>query len=447
LYALKKPAIYDKYFASPDGKFHGEYRQRLIRAARGWPVIQGCRTSAHINAMKMSLGGFHLYLWRNPWDQWQSYKVDGYLCAANLLINNSARHPEVIKHLRSEIGFSGYDANDVAAQFEWFRDHPLTPEKAYLVFYILWYLGLREGVAHADLLVNIDRLADSAEYQNQILDGLSKNGLEGIESFECAIHRAHWGEGDRDFFLRVEKQAHGLLTLSGAPQREIDHVMAMRRDYEPKTWGDAGDRLDQTRLMPDAERARALVRSAEFRAASQAQRAQDAGMAAPETSEMRRRIDELAAEADYWRHRANWLETEIDSLRQSWSWRLTAPERYLMGLVAHGTALIRWRASQFTRRALSIFQRPLAAGMRIVLEDLTVRRIINQRLIQYPALHRYLLRVARRGGVIPAATADLAPTASTSRLDGPDLSALGPRARKIYGELRRALDRQEKEKS
>ncbi|MGQ9797531.1 MAG: hypothetical protein ACUVR9_14345, partial [Desulfosoma sp.] len=72
---LDQSAIYDAYFPAPGQDFGIGYWQALVNAAQGRPVFQECRTSGRIGAIKARLGGYHIYLWRNPWDQWWSYEV------------------------------------------------------------------------------------------------------------------------------------------------------------------------------------------------------------------------------------------------------------------------------------------------------------------------------------------------------------------------------------
>ncbi|MCD6274391.1 MAG: hypothetical protein J7K30_16505, partial [Deltaproteobacteria bacterium] len=103
--ALSAESIYDAYFAMGDLDPGIGFWRSLIHAAHARPVIQECRTSARISTIKSALGGFHLYLWRNPWDQWWSYKVDRYFDLTSQLFINSPHHPGVIALLREAIGF------------------------------------------------------------------------------------------------------------------------------------------------------------------------------------------------------------------------------------------------------------------------------------------------------------------------------------------------------
>ena len=89
---INKNIIYDAYFAEADNDSTTIYLDKLIKNSKGRPVIQECRTSSRISVLKKSLGGQHIYLWRNPWDQWWSYKATHYFDITNQLILNTTVH-------------------------------------------------------------------------------------------------------------------------------------------------------------------------------------------------------------------------------------------------------------------------------------------------------------------------------------------------------------------
>lgn len=256
---LDKSNIYDAYFSKEGSKGGAEYLRKLISEAKGRAVIQECRSSSRIGMLKQELAGFHIYLWRNPWDQWWSYKVASYFDTANQLIINANPHPDVISRLRREIGLEDFQSERIDAQFDWYLKNPLSSENSFLVFYILWFLGLQEGKANADLLVNIDRLSDNLEYRQTILESFARNNILGLALDDCRIHQSVYGDEDRKFFTAIEDKAHGLLLLSGIPQRAIDGVVAMRKEFEPSIQRNEGASASTAELIRDAERARALA--------------------------------------------------------------------------------------------------------------------------------------------------------------------------------------------
>ncbi|WPN73141.1 hypothetical protein [Pseudomonas germanica] len=263
---LDESCIYDGYFANTPEQAGVPYLSGLIASAKGRPFIQECRTSSRIGVIKNALGGCHVYLWRNPWDQWWSYKVDHYFDNASQMCINGAQHPDIITRLIEEVGFKGLAEGNIYEKFSWFFQNRLSPDNSYLVFYVLWFLGLKEGLTHTDSQINIDRLSDSLDYRNQVTAVLEDKGVEGLDFSDCSVPQAVYGERDRAFFQGVEERAHGLLLLSGTSQHDIDEIIALRNASEPLVWHrDVKLEIDSN-LIRDAERARELVLAVEQRA-------------------------------------------------------------------------------------------------------------------------------------------------------------------------------------
>ena len=136
---------------------------------------------------------------------------------------------------------------------------------------------------------------------------------------------------------------------------------------------------------------------------------------------------------------ASALEAERNALRQSASWRITAPLRWAAGLAPHPIAAARTGANQLIRHGIDTFQGPLSRLMAAVLRRPQLSYRINQVLIRYPALYQQLLDVAHRGGVIAGASAHSAHRPPAQRQAAPELKSLSPRARQIYADLQLAV--------
>jgi hypothetical protein len=257
--ALSASAVYDGYFAPPNTDIGIAYWRVLTDAAQGRPVFQECRTAGRIEAIKDQIGGYHIYLWRNPWDQWWSYKVTPYFDVANQLIINAPDSPLAVQLLRNALDLvEAYSEDDLGGAFAYYGAKPLTSEESYLVFYLLWCLGLRAGMMHAQLMLNIDRLSDSPIYRNEIQAQLAKSEINGIDFTDCHVPQGRYLAQDQAFFASLEDKVHHWLKEDGWSQNELDQVQAIRQQYQPASWSVPVATLSPEDMAEQASRARAM---------------------------------------------------------------------------------------------------------------------------------------------------------------------------------------------
>jgi len=233
---LDNEIIYDTYFDNKGCANLVNYLNALISSARGRTVIQECRTSNRIATIKNILDGTHIYLWRNPWDQWWSYKVDEYFELKNLLILNASSCPEIIARLRNEIGFEKFDNKDIFAGFNFFVERRLSTSKSYMVFYTLWCLALIEGISSADVLINIDTLSDNPGYRQSIINELERFNVNELDFSDCKVPQTYYSKKEIIFFEEIENNVYKMLISSGYSQKIIDNIFATRYEHKPLLW-------------------------------------------------------------------------------------------------------------------------------------------------------------------------------------------------------------------
>lgn len=482
-------AIYNSYFNPPLADIGIAYWQSLIDASKGRPVFQECRTSGRIGAIKAALGGYHIYLWRNPWDQWWSYKVTPYFDTANQLIIRAPNAPGPVILLRKELGLQDDMPEDLFEALAHYSRRPLTSEQSYLIFYLLWCLGLREGLAHADTLLNIDRLSDSSVYREEIQVALQQAGIPDIDFSDCRVPQGLYLEQDRAFFEPLEDRVHQWLLAGGWAPQQIEQLQTLRLEFTPAVWAlalsecspedlaeqahrgralsrrletdlaqkvitltettqqaearEAQAREDARRAMEVAQQAQVAMAQAESRAQqAEAQAEQDRKITTrveSEIAELKRNLAAVRSELQdvhqsnhYHWQLAEQRGSEIAALRASLSWRITAPLRSAAAPVVRymGVApskLIEVSSNRAIRWAMG--QPKLVAFVhRCVRPFPRIRQAITDRVA-----------ISFRHPIGPASV-EITPPPN-------NLAQFSPRARQIYAQLTSAIEKRQKEVS
>ncbi len=231
---ITKNIIYDDSFGSVSPKETKSYLESIILSSKGRPVIFECRTPYRLSTIKNLLGGIHIYLWRNPWDNWWSYKANHYFNLANLLIINAPSCPTIIKKLRTEINFIEFHNDNIGEEFNFFNTYgKLSSENSYFVFFILWCLGLIECIKSADFNVNIDALSYDKNYRDFIESIFRNKNIGGLNFKDCVIPKKSYCVEDVKFFKNIEDKAINLLLESGY-DNDIAKLIRLRAKYEPQ---------------------------------------------------------------------------------------------------------------------------------------------------------------------------------------------------------------------
>lgn len=233
---VHEDTIYNQYFSDPESSPDVSLWQILAESAKGRPVFQECRTSGRIQALRQSLDGYHIFLWRNPWDQWWSYKVSPYFDTANQAIINAPNAPLAVQLMLKELCLNSYAEHDLKDALDLYDAQPISSENSYLIFYMLWCLSMREGLEHAHLLVNIDHLSESASYREEIEDTLTRAGIEDVDFSDCHVPQGTYSKPEQSLFLRMESKVHRYLRSTGWSESELDRIVSFREDFEPQSW-------------------------------------------------------------------------------------------------------------------------------------------------------------------------------------------------------------------
>lgn len=260
--------------------------------------------------------------------------------------------------------------------------------------------------------------------------GIDLNDL--AERYDGALNRRMDALHQR--LAAAERQA---VALTGALHRIAsvpDHLQGESAQFTPSEGERAQRQTEAVTALQRASAAEALALEHERRAMAAEALAHD----------RRKRIDELESSVHLWWRQACTLEKERNALKQSASWRLTAPLRFVAGLRGRCGRSLRTGVNVVIHRTINAARRPLSSLMAAVLRRPQLGRRINQWLMRYPALHQQLLGVARQSGVVPSSAVNMPHGLQVPTYAKPELSSLTPRARQIYADLQTAIENKER---
>lgn len=257
---------YQQYFAKEKNQLEGllTYFTALQNGAQGRPVFQCCRTAGRVAGLKSEFGGSHIFLWRNPWDQWWSYKRDAYFDSRNLFIADANPLPEFIRTLKKELNIPDFHQVNPEAKAEvkqaYFTNRRLDLSASYKVFYALWCHAMLEAQPLCDVSINIDRLSSSETYRNESVEKLKQLGVGGIDFAGCSVPMASYGESDGVFFSVVEESVHQLLLNHGYAVEQVDSLKRLGEERQQNLFDTS---LPEHSAVRDAMRAREYLQETE----------------------------------------------------------------------------------------------------------------------------------------------------------------------------------------
>jgi GT2 family glycosyltransferase/glycosyltransferase involved in cell wall biosynthesis len=209
---------FDYYFlhASDEATDMKAYIDLLKDGASKPPILQCTRTSGRIDWLKDNYKSNHVFLLRNPWDQWYSYKVDPYIANTPRLIYSACNVPATLKAVFEASGACRLIGVNTQEKVIYSFEHPLTPEQDYFLFFGVWLHSLVCGQQECNVFIDMDELSASAEYRAQCLANLEKIGIQSVDFSDAKLHRTVFDSREEASFRKVEEQVleifqkHGL---------------------------------------------------------------------------------------------------------------------------------------------------------------------------------------------------------------------------------------------
>lgn len=448
---LAPDVVYGGYFAENPAEAGGDFYAALCHAAPGRPVFSECRTAGRIAALKQGLGGWHAYLWRNPRDQWWSTQVDDYFEAANRMVAHANPLPPALLSLREALGLPLSPDGGFSEARDFYLLRPLTYEASYAWFYGVWLHNLDLAMSNADLLINIDSLSQSEDHRIMASEAFAEQGLSPMDFSDASAPAAQFMAYELEAFTAAEKSVHDVLFAAGWDAERLRTILALRDQHLPVGKGDAGlasargeDQAAERRRERWAHRGTQVLLSEGWGKLYQQQSELlqqtrvDAGALHRVVEHDRRvlvhektRLETLKRERLELAAMREALQEELRLLRLSYSWRLTAPLRAALDMLASirvGRYMGRWFKAPrvMGQQARSQMLKRLSAA---AYRSPTLLRLAQAALNKSPVLRRWV-NAGSGAGNVSLQSVDRNPT------------LLSPRAHSLYEQLEQEVARQ-----
>lgn len=223
---FKASFSYESFFYSGDTSSANdvcEYIGALIKNSPNKPILQFCRSYGRVKLLKDSFGGAHVHLWREPRNQWWSYKVDGYFDSVNLLIYQAKNLPPVLGCVKNR--FLGSMANYGSVGGKGTKSlGTLSVPTNYALFYGLWLYSFIELDCVCDVAINIERFSYDVEYKKLAVSALDNLGLKDLDFSDCKIPFFEMSSEEGKFFSEIELSVKDIFLEAGYSDELLNYV-------------------------------------------------------------------------------------------------------------------------------------------------------------------------------------------------------------------------------
>ena len=338
-----KELSYYQYFlpAGSDVSNLKDYFTFLSNRAQGRPVFQCCRTSGRTACLKTEFGGVHIFLWRHPWNQWWSYKIDNYFDQRNLLIANAQNIPPFLTEVISDLELEQFNSWEKVEQQTSLNRNRLDAPRSYKLFYALWCHAFLEAKPSCDIAINIDQLSYSDYYRKDILNNLDNLGVQGIDFSDCDMPQSIYVQSETGFYNEIEQEIHDLLVKHGYSQYEMKELRALNEERISLA---KVSQVDKNLIVSKEMTARKIVKRYEAELSNAMSNLSEVEtkikeaeakveQAEAKVEQANGKTDQAEVLAQQAESKVNQVESKLEMLYRSHSWRITAPLRSIMNFL------------------------------------------------------------------------------------------------------------------
>lgn len=259
---FKSNLSFDLYFmGAADGSVELKtYIDLLIDGAHKAPVLQCTRTLGRVSWLKENYHSKHVFLLRNPWDQWYSYKVDSYIATTPRLIYSQQNLPDVLGAVMASRNLLPLPGADTQAKLEYGYGHPIPPDADYCLFFGLWVYSFITAKRSCDVFVDMDETSSNNDYRETVLRELATIGIKSVNLSDSQLHRAVFTEREKSFYQVIEDQVLEIFRQSNLYADDLNAVRDYVRQQRHIVFlpGKCG-LADEVNALEDAARMRELL--------------------------------------------------------------------------------------------------------------------------------------------------------------------------------------------
>ena len=231
---FKKSFSFDEFCLNDKNPDLKKYIDHLLKGAGSKiPLLQFNRSALRIRWFKNNYRkGLHVYLVRNPHDQWASYEHlykktnDPTFFIQDLMTAGLNQKSEYFKALAHYLSLSEFRSTHFEKEYLFYKAllDLYSPRERYLLFYFIWMTAFIENALNVDLLINMNRLSQNPDYRKIILEAIFKQAKADVDFEDCRIKEYEDFLFPETEMQSVEKKVHGMIVRSLGGERLAEFI-------------------------------------------------------------------------------------------------------------------------------------------------------------------------------------------------------------------------------
>ena len=180
------------------------YIDALISSSPKSPILQCTRTIGRVGWLRSKYRSKNIFLLRNPWDQWYSYKVDDYISNTPRVIYSQPNVPVVLVKVMEACGFCALTDKDIEDLFACYASAPADPRTDYFLFFGLWLYAFVSANQKCDLIVDMDLISRNERERATVQKKCANAFHFAVNLHDCKLHRTLFKNNEMQWYKHIE---------------------------------------------------------------------------------------------------------------------------------------------------------------------------------------------------------------------------------------------------